>query len=80
MKHVVWHKLLNEKPQPRVKAKAEAASLEGVSEIGSALSFKGATLFEGGRTLGIMGPTNNLIEGPGAGREVHKHGSQGRHK
>jgi hypothetical protein len=70
-----YSKHLTEEPQPQVRAKPHAANVEGVAQIGAATSFPKAPIFEG-RALGPVGPTNNLVSGPGGGRRVYKAGGQ----
>jgi hypothetical protein len=67
------------KPQPKVEPRAKAINPAGVSHLGIS-QFLGREPLE--RGLGYnppVGPTNNLVSGPGGGRTVMKSGSQGPH-
>ena len=64
-----------EKPQPHTRPKSQAVNPKAVAQIGAATAYTKDTFFQG-RTLKPVGPTDNQIEGPGSGRQVHAHGSQ----
>jgi hypothetical protein len=61
---------------PKVEPRSQAIRPAGVAQIGLAVDPKAVAPIRGGRTLGPVGPTNNMVAGPGAGRTVHKSGSQ----
>ena len=65
------------KPQPRVRAVAHKANVEAASQLGVKTAFVKPPLLQRGAGFNPpRGPTNNLISGPGAGREVMSAGSQ----
>jgi len=72
----VHSKQVIHKPQPKVEPKAKAINPAGVSHLGIS-QFLGREPLEGGRGFNApVGPTNNLVSGPGGGRTIYKSGSQ----
>jgi hypothetical protein len=68
------------KPQPKVEPRARAMDVERVSQIGASTRFVKKPTLEAGRGYNPpVGPTTNLVSGPGGGRDIHKCGSQGQH-
>jgi len=77
------------KPQPKLEPKPNKVSLTAVSRLGNMvgthITRKGEVPnrtppVQGGQGYKTpVGPTNNLISGPGSGREVHQSGSQTQH-
>jgi hypothetical protein len=65
------------KPQPRVRAVADKVNVAAASQMGVKVAFVKEPLLQRGAGYNPpRGPTNNLVEGPGAGREIHPSGSQ----
>jgi hypothetical protein len=67
------------KPQPKVEPRATAMNVESVSQIGAQTRFLKEPLERGSGYNPPVGPKNNLVSGPGGGREVMRSGSQGCH-
>jgi hypothetical protein len=62
----------------KVEPKPQAASPEGVAQMGMALAFKHRPVFEG-RGYAPPGPDSHAL-GPGGGRTIYRSGSQAKHK
>jgi len=72
-------------PQPKTEPKAHAVSLAAVSRLGNKIGThitrhgevanRTPDLQRGKGYATPVGPTNNLISGPGAGRDIHRSGS-----
>jgi len=80
------------KPQPKLEPKPHKISLTGVSRIGNLvgthvtgkghrgeLENRTPSLQQGHGYKTPVGPTDNLVSGPGGGRAVHRTGSQAQH-
>ena len=72
----VHSKQVIHRPQPKVEPRAKAMNVERVSQIGQTVSFQKGPMEEGRGYNAPVGPTNNLVSGPGGGRTVYKSGSQ----
>jgi hypothetical protein len=66
---------LSQKPEPQTRPKPQAANIAGVSQIGQQLHYPRDELFKG-RAPTPVGPTDNLVSGPGGGRTICKSGGQ----
>jgi hypothetical protein len=75
----VHSKQVIHKPQPKLEPRAHKINPEGVAQIGTH-EFQGKVPLRAGRGYEApVGPTNNLVSGPGGGRTVMRSGSQGLH-
>jgi hypothetical protein len=81
---------ISDRSAPKVEPRAKAMNPAGVSQLGTALGnhattsngkvLKGAAVpLERGPGYEAKGPRPMSATGPGAGRDVHKSGSQGAH-
>jgi hypothetical protein len=64
-------------PQPKVEPRAHRANVEPVSQQGVQVAFQKQPLLQ--RNAGYnppVGPKNNLVSGPGGGRNIYQSGSQ----
>src|SRR6266567_6506126 len=68
------------KPQPKVEPKPHKVNVKAVERLGAHDKRSAVEkLYDGPGYKTPVGPTNNLIEGPGAGRDTSHCGSQGLH-
>jgi hypothetical protein len=67
------------KPQPKIEPRAREMNVAAVSQLGASTRFLKEDLEKGRGYNPPVGPTNNLVSGPGGGRTVMKSGSQGCH-
>lgn len=61
---------------PKVEPKPHAVHAERAAQIGLSTKFEKGPLYAGKGYSAPVGPTNNMAQGPGAGRQVFKAGSQ----
>jgi hypothetical protein len=75
---------------PKVEPRSKGVNPGGAGQLGQAQgnhitdrrnpsNYRGEPLYGGGAYNPPVGPTNNLVSGPGGGREVMRSGSQGTH-
>jgi hypothetical protein len=67
------------KPQPKVEPKPHSIDPKAVSQIGISTFLGRDALRDGKGYATPVGPTSNMVSGPGGGREVMRSGSQGTH-
>jgi hypothetical protein len=65
-----------QKPQPKIEPRSRAVDPEAVATLGVKVAWQKPPLERGAGYNAPVGPTNNLVSGPGGGREVFKSGSQ----
>jgi len=61
---------------PKTEPRSHSVDPGRASQIGQSTAFAKAPLYGGRGYSPPVGPTNNLAQGPGAGREVLRSGSQ----
>jgi hypothetical protein len=75
---------------PKNEPRSKGVNPGGAAQLGAAQgshvrdrrresSYRGEPLYGGGAYATPRGPTNNMVSGPGGGREVMRSGSQGTH-
>jgi hypothetical protein len=65
------------RPEPKVRPISHKANVETAATQGLAVAFEKQPLLQRGAGYNPpVGPTNNLVSGPGGGRTVYESGSQ----